>query len=108
MTSMAELLELGRKRQQRDIAGFLDGIAEAPLVRRADARDTPRNDLAALRDEGVQKLHVLVVDVIDLLNAKTAYLFASEILFLLGGDGFVAAGGTLCRAPRSSFGFRHG
>src|SRR5271157_2420099 len=109
MTSMpiSSRLELRRERQQRDVARFLDGVGETPLVRRAHARDAARNDLPALRHKGVQHLHVLVIDVVDALHAEAAHLLAPEILLLLRGDRFVAAGGTLSRAAWSSFGFGH-
>ena len=71
-------------------------------MRRANARDAARNDLAPLRHEGVQQLHVLVVDVVDLLDAEAADFLAPEILLLLRGDGFVAAGGPLRGAAWSS------
>src|SRR5579864_2867423 len=76
-------------------------------MRRADARNAPRNDLAALGNETREQAHVLIVDVVDSLDAKPANLLAPEILFLLGGDGFVTAGGPLSRAAGSSFGFWH-
>jgi hypothetical protein len=84
MTSMrvSSCLELRRERQQGDVARLLDGVGEPPLVRRAHARNAARDDLAALRHEGVQRLDVLVIDVVDLLDAETAYLLAPEILFL--------------------------
>ena len=61
-------------------------------MRRAHAGNAPRRDLAALGDERVQQPHVLVVDVVDLVDAEPAHLLAPEIL-LLAGDRFVAAGG---------------
>src|SRR5689334_13262490 len=104
MTSMfLWLLELRRERQQGDVARLLDGIGQPPLVRGADAGNAARHDLAALGHEGVQQLHILVVDVVDLLDAEAAYLLAPEILFLLRGDGLVAARGPLAGAAWSSF-----
>src|SRR5205085_10586086 len=52
--------------------------------------------------------HVLVVDIVDLLDAEAAHLLAAEILLLLSGNCLVAARGPLSRAARSSFGFWHG
>ena len=89
------------------LRAFLMASRQPPLVRGAHARNAARDDLAALRHEGVQHLHVLVVDVVDLLDAEAAHLLAPEILFLLGGDGLVAAGGALRRAAWSSSWFRH-
>src|ERR1019366_5315379 len=101
-------LERGRERQQRDVPRLLDRVREPALVRRAHARNAARHDLAPLRHEGVQHLHVLVVDIVDLLDAEPAYLLAPEILLLLGGNRLVAARGALRRAAWSSFRFRHG
>src|ERR1035438_8723218 len=101
-------LERGRERQQRDVPRLLDRVRQPPLVRRAHARYTARHDLTPLRHAGVQHLHVLVVDIVDLLDAEPAYLLAPEILLLLGGNRLVAARGTLRRAAWSSFRFRHG
>src|ERR1039457_70127 len=101
-------LERGRERQQRDVPRLLDRVREPPLMRRAHARNAARHNLAPLRYEGVQHLHVLVVDIVDLLDAEPANLLAPEILFLLGGNRLVAAGGALRRAAWSSFRFRHG
>src|SRR5689334_3948925 len=95
------------ERQQSDVARLLDRVAQAALVRRADARNAPRNDLAALGNETREQPHVLIVDVVDSFDAKPANLLAPEILFLLSGDGFITAGGPLPRAAGSSFGFRH-
>src|ERR1039458_1132026 len=101
-------LELRRERQQGDVARLLDGVGKAPLVRRAYARNAAGDNFSPLRHEGVKHLDVLIVDVVDLLDAEPAHLFAPEILFLLGGNRLVAAGGTLRRAAWSSFRFRHG
>src|ERR1035438_1543905 len=106
--SFLVLLELRREGQQRDVAGFLDGVGEAALVGGADARDTARDNLAPLRDEGVQHLDVLVVDVVNLFDAEAANLLAAKVLFFLGGDGFIAAGGPLSGAAWSTFEFWHG
>src|SRR5579871_4505279 len=107
MTSMIRLLELRRERQQRDVARLFDGVGEPPLVRGAHAGNAARNNLAAFRHESVQQLYVLVIDVVDFLDAKPANFLAAEILFLLRGDGFVAAGGPLAGAAWSSFEFGH-
>src|SRR5580658_5072763 len=108
MTSMVRLLERRRERQQRDVARLLDGVGQPPLVRGADTGYAARDDLAALRHEGVQQLDVLVIDVVDLFHAKPANFLAAEIRFLLRGYGLVAAGGALSGAAGSSFEFWHG
>src|ERR1700683_1133235 len=108
MTSMIRLLELRRERQQGDIARLLDGVGEPPLVRGADAGNAARDNLAALRHERVEQLHVLVIDVVDLLHAKPANFLATEIRLLLRGYSLVASGGALSGAAGSSFEFWHG
>src|ERR1700687_3961212 len=103
MTSMVRLLELRRERQQGDVARLLDGVGEPPLMRGANAGDAARDDLAALRHKGVQQLYILVIDVVDLLDAEPANFLAPEICFLLRGDGLIAARGPLTGAAWSSF-----
>src|SRR6266700_8251578 len=76
-------------------------------MRRTHSRDAPRHDLAALRHETGEHPHIFVIDIVDFLDAKAANFFPPKILFLLSGDCFVAAGGTLPRAAWSSSGFRH-
>src|SRR5689334_19351896 len=49
-------------------------------MRRAHACQAPRHDLAALGHELRQQPHVLVIDGIDLLDAKLADLLAAEVL----------------------------
>src|SRR5262245_15024721 len=65
-------------RDQRDLARALDRRLQLTLVHRAGARDAPRQDLAALRDERADQLDVLVVDVVDLVRAELADLAAAE------------------------------
>src|ERR1035441_2977813 len=110
MTSIPDFLpplELRRERQQRDVARLLDGVGQAPLMRSADAGNAARDDLAPFRHEGVEHFHVLVIDVVDLLDAEPAHFLAPEKLLLLGGYRFVAAGGPLRGAAWSSFELGH-
>src|SRR6185437_1464511 len=66
------------------------------------------HDLAALGDESLEHPDVLVVDIVDLLDAETANLLAPEVLFLAYRGGFVAASGPLRCGDRSSTSlFRH-
>src|SRR5262245_37186247 len=58
--------------QQSDRPGALDGRLELPLMERAGPRDAPRKDLAPLRDEPLEQLHVLPVDVLELFRAELA------------------------------------
>src|SRR5579859_1289233 len=108
MTSMISSgLDLRGERQQRDVAGLLDGVGQTALARSTDAGDAARHDLAALGDEAVQHLDVFVIDVVDLLDAEAAHFLAPEILLLLGEHRLVATGGTLRCAAWSSSGFCH-
>src|SRR4051812_13079949 len=95
------------KRQERDVARLLDGIAQPVLVRSADARNAPGHDFAALGDKAAQHPHIFVVDIVDLLDAEAATLLPPEILLLLCGNRLVTAGGPLRRAAWSSSAFRH-
>jgi hypothetical protein len=56
--------------QERYVACALDGLGQHALVRSARATDTTRQDFAALGNEALQELHVLVIDEV--------YLFATE------------------------------
>src|SRR4051812_19815116 len=58
------------------MAGALDRDREAALVARARARLPARLDLAAIRDVAAQLQRVLVVNFIDLIDAKSADLLA--------------------------------
>src|SRR5947209_8740351 len=65
-------------RNQRDLARALDRRLQLPLMHRAGARDAPRENLAALGHERPDQLHVLVVDVVDLVRAELADLATTE------------------------------
>src|SRR5712691_10328924 len=77
-------------RYQRQLAGPLDGRLQLALVRGAGARNPARQNLAPLRHEGPQQLHVLVVDVVDFVGAELTDLSAPEqraplaVLFIAG------------------------
>src|ERR1700676_71960 len=94
MTSISgSLLHRRRERDQHDVTCLLDGFGQAPLMGRADAGDAPGRDFAALGNEGVQEARILVIDVVDFIDAEPAHFFAPELL-CLAHHGFVAAGGT--------------
>src|SRR5215472_11152101 len=76
MTSM--LTSVRHVRDERDLARALDRRLELALMHGAGARDPPRQDLPALGDERRDQLHVLVVDVVDLVRAELADLAAAE------------------------------
>src|SRR5208283_770164 len=79
------------KWQQRDIARTLDGLAQPPLVARADAGHAPGQNLAALLHELRKNIRALVVDEVHLLDTELADFLLAEILAL-----------ATARTPRSS------
>src|SRR6185312_15713601 len=62
MTSTIARLLLHEVGQEGEEAGALDRLGELALLLRGDRGDAARHDLAALRQEALQQLHVLVVD----------------------------------------------
>src|ERR687893_364504 len=60
--------------EQGHLAGALYGSGGLALVLRAEARDPPGPDLAAVGDKPAQHVVVLVVDVRDVLLAEDARL----------------------------------
>jgi hypothetical protein len=79
-----------RKGQQGDVACPLDGGSQSPLVRRAYASETARNDLASLGHKLAKQAYVLVVDIVYLLHAELADFLAAEKLaaaFAAGATG---------------------
>src|SRR5690349_12192107 len=86
------------ERQQGDVARLLDGRRKPALVRRADARQAARHDLAALGHELRKQTHVLVIDGVDLLDAELADFLAAEVL----ASAFTSAAGTAGSAARSA------
>jgi hypothetical protein len=70
------------KRQERDVARPLDRFAEPALVPRAGAGHAARQNLATLLDKRLQHLDFLVVNEVDVLDAKTADFLLAEILAL--------------------------
>src|SRR5262245_59498694 len=65
-------------RNECDLPGALERDLQFALVHRAGAGNPPRQDLAALGNERSQQLHVLVVDVVDLVRAELADLAPAE------------------------------
>src|SRR5262245_10051778 len=76
MTSMAA--SVCDVRNERDLPGALDRHLQLALVHRAGTRDPARQNLAALGHERPDQLHVLVVDVVDLVRAELADLAPAE------------------------------
>src|SRR5260370_10403780 len=71
-----------RERQERDVAGPLDGHAQPPLMPRANARHTAGQNLSPLLHELRKNVRALVVDEVHLLHPGLSNLFLSEILAL--------------------------
>ena len=67
---------INRVGQQRDGTGALDGLGQLTLMLCAGAGHTAGHDLAALVDITAQTIHVLLVDISDLVYAEIAYLAA--------------------------------
>src|ERR1700722_13003415 len=70
-------------------------------MRRADAGDAARHDLSALGNKGREHSQVFIVDVVYFFHTESTYFLAPEIL-LLGGQRFIAAGGSHGPANRTS------
>src|ERR1017187_4482519 len=68
------------KRQQSDVARLLDGRRQTVLVRGANAGQAPWHDLAALGDKLPEHAVILVVDVLEFLDAELANFLAPEKL----------------------------
>src|SRR5512134_1980990 len=65
-------------RQQREEPGAFDGARQLTLLGRRDRRDAARHDLAALRDEPLQQLEILIVDCGRVGAGKWAALAPAE------------------------------
>src|SRR6478736_10241589 len=92
-------------RDQRNLAGALERRLQLALVHCTRARDPAREDLPALRHERAQQLHVLVVDVVDLVRAELADLAAAEhrpALSLRFVCGFLVAAAAATTTTRAS------
>ena len=70
---------LRRVRQQRDVAGALEGHGQRALVLGAGARLAARLDLGALREVAAEAVDLLVVDAVRLVGAEGADLAAAAV-----------------------------
>ena len=87
------------ERQQRDVAGALDGFTEPTLMSRANASHASRQNLAALLHELRQDVGALVVDEVHLLDTELANFLFAEILALAAAR----TAGTTRTATRTAF-----
>src|SRR3979490_553475 len=76
------VLQLGRERQQCDVACALDRFTEPPLVARARARHAARQNFASILHEWLKHLDLLVVDEVHALDAEPANFLLAEVLAL--------------------------
>src|SRR5665648_122075 len=77
--ALLQALALGDVRDERHLAGALDGRGELALMAPAGAGDARRLDLASVADEAAQRGEVLVIDLVDLLFAEVAEATAGGI-----------------------------
>jgi len=66
------VLQLGRERQQCDVACALDRFPKPPLVARARARHAARKNFASILHEWLKHLDLLVVDEVHALDTEPA------------------------------------
>src|SRR5438067_4867772 len=109
ITNQHSTISIRDVRYERDLARALDRDLQLALVHRARAGDSARQNLAALGHERPDQLHVLVVDVVDLVRAELADLAPAEertalALFLVAR--FLVAGAAAA-ATRASLSERH-
>jgi hypothetical protein len=74
-------------RQERQVAGALDGLGDFPLVLRTITGDAAGNDLAALRYKVTEGTGFFVINSQVLFGAETANLPALERTPLAGAAG---------------------
>src|SRR6516165_10558314 len=73
-------LVAGRKRQQGNVPGLLDGAGQAALVRSTHPRQTARHNLAAFGHKPLQQTNIAVWDCVNLFGAEFAHFLAAEKL----------------------------
>ena len=64
---------ISHKGHQRQMPRSLDGYPQDPLVPGADSGPAARLDFGPVGDVPAQLLHVLIIDVLDVVHAKGAY-----------------------------------
>src|SRR5689334_6637280 len=87
--------------EQRHEARALDRVRQDALLLVRHRRDARRHDLAALGDEALQQLHVLVIDLRRVGAAERAGLLAAEERTALAAT--VTTTATLAAAVTSTF-----
>src|ERR1700709_1385720 len=78
MTCMVEAPLVQNVGKQRHVARALDRVGEQTLLLVRHRRDAAGHDLAALGDEALEQLHVLVVDLRRVGATERAGLLATE------------------------------
>ena len=69
----------GDEGEQSDLTGALDGLGQLTLMHRAGTGGSAGQDLRTLGDEAAQLGGVLLVDILGLVNAELAHLFALAV-----------------------------
>ena len=69
----------GDEGEQSDLTGALDGLGQLTLMHRAGTGGSAGQDLRTLGDEAAQLGGVLIVDILALVNAELAHLFALAV-----------------------------
>ena len=88
---------VGADRDQRNVSRALHGGGKAPLVLGADTCLTPGLDLESVGNVTPKSVDVLVVDIVDVVDAKGAHLAAPEVA------GPAAPAPTTSTAPSASW-----
>src|SRR5439155_24047394 len=90
------------ERQERENACALHSLGDLGLVAGAGARNPTRNDLPAIRDEAREPAVVLVVDPVDLVEAKLAEFPSKRSRFAFTAHGSLSSSMRSPRPPQRS------
>lgn len=69
------------ERQESHVTGILDGLCQHTLVACAGSGGGPGRNLSVWRDELLQELCILVIDVLDVVLGEVADLLTGKSLF---------------------------
>ena len=82
---------LARVREKSHVAGVLDGRGKLALILGAGAGRSARGDLPIGIDEALEKFHILVVDVLDVVLREVANLLARAHFLVSHGYCFLSS-----------------
>ena len=74
-------MSLSHIREQRHETGALDGVSQFSLVLGADAGMPRIDDLRLARNKTPQKVHFLIIDVVQILRAEKALSHGIVLMF---------------------------